>query len=222
MVDENVLNLIVAEGKVGGKTVLEVGPGLGFLTERLAGTAKKVIAIEKDKKFRKVLTKLPPNVEVIYGDVLKEEWPRFDVCISNLPYQISSPFTFRLLENKFERAVLTYQYEFGRRMVAAPGSRDWCRLSATLSFLADVKLLKKISRNCFWPPPEIDSAVVSLAPRDRPENWGGIKKVIDKMFNQPRKRLRNSLKIGSLPPHLAEKRPGTITPQEIEELTTLM
>ncbi|MEO2152582.1 MAG: 16S ribosomal RNA methyltransferase A, partial [Thermococcus sp.] len=98
--------------------VLEIGPGLGVLTRELAKMAGKVYAIEKDRRIIEILRKeyAWPNVELIEGDAVKVEWPGFNKMVSNLPYQISSPVTFKLLKHDFERAVLIYQLEFAERM----------------------------------------------------------------------------------------------------------
>src|SRR5205823_6334141 len=88
----------------------EIGPGLGVLTRLLAERAKRVIAIESDRRFAAYLRRRLPQVEVIQGDALRVDWPRFDVMTSNLPYQISSPLTFRLLDHAFDRAVLDSLY----------------------------------------------------------------------------------------------------------------
>src|SRR5438046_4253637 len=103
---------------------LELGPGLGVLTRLLAERAKRVVAIEADRRFAEYLRRTLPDVEVIPGDALKVDWPPFDVMASNLPYQISSPLTFRLLDHAFDRAIFMYQWEFARRMRATPGTAD--------------------------------------------------------------------------------------------------
>src|SRR5205809_6454007 len=85
--------------------VLEIGPGLGVLTRQLVERAKRVVAIEADRRFAAYLRQTFPEIDVIEGDALRVEWPAFDVLASNLPYRISSPLTFRLLDHPFDRAV---------------------------------------------------------------------------------------------------------------------
>src|SRR5207249_2594621 len=93
------------------------------------------------------------------------EWPRFDVMASNLPYQISSPLTFRLLREPFRRAVLMYQWEFARRMIAKPATADYSRLSVGVFRRAACEILERVPRNAFHPQPRVDSALVRLARR---------------------------------------------------------
>ena len=114
LVDRRVASRHVAHAQVDSSdTVLEIGPGLGVLTRFLAARAKRVIAIEADHRFAAYLRASCPEVEIIEGDALDVDWPPFDVMASNLPYQISSPLTFKLLDRSFDRAVLMYQDVIG-------------------------------------------------------------------------------------------------------------
>jgi 16S rRNA (adenine1518-N6/adenine1519-N6)-dimethyltransferase len=144
-------------------TVLEIGPGKGILTRALAARAGKVVAIEKDESFIPSLSNLPGNVEVIIADALVYPLPRFDKVVSNLPYVISSPITFRLLESDFRLAILMYQMEFAQRMVARPGTEHYSRLSVSAQHRAECKIEFKVSRAAFYPQPKVDSAVVRIA-----------------------------------------------------------
>ncbi|EPB76700.1 dimethyladenosine transferase [Ancylostoma ceylanicum] len=168
-------------------TVLEVGPGTGNLTVKMLECAKKVIACEIDPRMiaelkkRVLATPLQNKLEVRPGDVMKAEWPFFDVCVANLPYQISSPFVFKLLLHRPlpRYAVLMFQKEFADRLIAKPGDKDYCRLSVNVQLLAKVEHLMKIKRTEFRPPPKVDSAVVRIAPKNPPppinfEEWEGM------------------------------------------------
>ena len=143
-------------------TVLEVGPGTGNLTVRLLEVAKKVICVEYDTRMiaelqKRVLgTEHQHKLQIIHGDVLKVDLPFFDICVANLPYQISSPFTFKLLSHRpmFRCAVLMYQREFAQRLIAQPGNPLFCRLSLNTQLLARVAHLIKVSPNSFRPPPK--------------------------------------------------------------------
>lgn len=154
--------------------VLEIGPGTGNLTMSLLEKAKKVIAIELDPRMVAEITKrvraspYSKNFEVICGDVLQIELPFFDICVSNIPYQISSPLVFKLLTHRplFRCAVLMFQREFAMRLVARPGSDLYCRLSCNTQLLARVDHLLKVSKNNFRPPPKVESSVVRIEPRN--------------------------------------------------------
>jgi len=150
--------------------VLEVGPGLGVLTDALSRRAGKVYAVEKDLRLVDILKKEYQweNVEIIHGDALKIPLPQFTKIVSNLPYQISSPITFRFLDHGFEKAVLIYQLEFAQRLVSKPGDKNYSRLSLMILAAAEAEIVERIGRGAFWPKPKVDSAVVVLRPK--PEN----------------------------------------------------
>ncbi|HKW43023.1 MAG TPA: 16S rRNA (adenine(1518)-N(6)/adenine(1519)-N(6))-dimethyltransferase RsmA [Thermoplasmata archaeon] len=178
--------------------VLEIGPGLGVLTRHLAARAKRVIAIEADRRFAKYLEDAFPDVEVIPGDALKVDWPRFDVMAANLPYQISSPLTFKLLDGSFDRAVLMYQWEFARRMIAKPRTVDYSRLSVGVYRRAACEILERVPRNAFSPQPRVDSALVRLEPRPSPfaiPDPDRFDAVVDALFAHRRKTVENGLRL---------------------------
>lgn len=105
-------------------------------------------------------------VQIIQGDILETDLPFFDICVANIPYQISSPLTFKLLNHKhsFRCAVIMFQREFTMRMVAKPGDKDYSCLSVNTQLLAQVSHLLKVGRNNFRPPPKVDSSVVRIEP----------------------------------------------------------
>ncbi len=149
-------------------TILEIGPGIGTLTELLVKNAKKVYAVETDARMIEVLKdRFKEKLEIIKGDFLKIELPRFDKVVSNIPYSISSPLTFSLLSHKFEVAVLAYQKEFAMRMVAKPGEKNYSRLSVATYYHANAEILEVLPPEAFYPAPEVESAVVKLTPRRR-------------------------------------------------------
>jgi len=149
--------------------VLEIGAGIGTLTIELARRASKIIAVEIDARLVEILKfrlKDYGNVEILHGDIIKMELPKFDKTVSNLPFNLSSPITFKLAEKPiFQCAVLTYQKEFAERMVAKPGTEEYGRLTVTANFFFEVEMLDVISRRCFYPPPEVDAAIVRLKPK---------------------------------------------------------
>ncbi|MFX0097089.1 MAG: 16S rRNA (adenine(1518)-N(6)/adenine(1519)-N(6))-dimethyltransferase RsmA [Candidatus Hodarchaeota archaeon] len=151
--------------------VLEIGSGLGALTCALAEKAKEVITIEIDRRFVDVLDVVLSNydnVKVIFGDALKLDLPKVDKIISNIPYNISSDLTFKILKMHFEKAILMYQLEFAKRMIAAPGSKDYGRLTIGVYYRAHANILEEVSRTSFFPTPDVDSAMVELLPKEPP------------------------------------------------------
>ncbi len=110
------------------------------------------------------------KLEIMIGDFVKATLPYFDVCISNTPYQISSPLVFRLLSHRplFRVAILMFQREFATRLVAQPGTALWSRLSANVQLYAKVDLVMNVAKNNFRPPPKVESSVVRVVPRDPP------------------------------------------------------
>ena len=179
--------------------VLEVGAGFGFLTQLLSSECKKVIAVEVDPKLvsflRKQLQSLQ-NVDLIEGDILKVSIPPFNKVVSAPPYSISSPLLFRLLENKFDWAVLILQKEFAERLAASVGSKDYGRLTVTIYYRADVELLDIVPRTMFYPPPDVDSMMVRLKPRAPPfqvDDEETFFEVVRTLFTQRNKKVRNAL-----------------------------
>ncbi|XP_077377682.1 dimethyladenosine transferase isoform X1 [Festucalex cinctus] len=171
--------------------VLEVGPGTGNMTVKLLEKAKKVVACELDCRLvaelqkRVQCTPMQNKLQILVGDVLKTDLPFFDVCVANLPYQISSPFVFKLLLHRpfFRCAVLMFQREFAMRLVAPPGDKLYCRLSINTQLLARVDHLMKVGKNNFRPPPKVESSVVRIEPKNPPppvnfqQEWDGLVRI---------------------------------------------
>ncbi|KAH8381908.1 hypothetical protein KR009_000906 [Drosophila setifemur] len=188
--------------------VLEIGPGTGNMTVRMLEKAKKVIACEIDTRLAAELQKrvqatpLQPKLQVLIGDFLKAELPFFDLCIANVPYQISSPLIFKLLLHRplFRCAVLMFQREFAQRLVAKPGDKLFCRLSINTQLLARVDMLMKVGKNNFKPPPKVESSVVRLEPKNPPPpvnftEWDGLTRIA---FLRKNKTLAATFKVSSV------------------------
>lgn len=210
--------------------VLEVGPGKGVLTRLLAPRVARVVAVEIDEALADLVEGAAlPNVELVRGDAVKVDLPPFTACVSNLPYQISSPFLFRLLARDFRVAVLLVQKEFADRLVAKPDTSDYGRLSVNAQRRAEVRILARVPPGAFDPPPRVDSALVLIRPRPPAfavPDEATYDLVVEAAFGQRRKKLANAL--ASLPPPLrdrlagiphAERRAGELTPEEFAQVT---
>lgn len=174
----------------GTDVVLEIGPGTGNMTVKILDKVKKVVACEIDPRLVAELQKrvqgtpYQAKLQILIGDALKTEFPFFDICIANVPYQISSPLVFKLLLHRpfFRCAVLMFQREFAQRLVAKPGDKLYCRLSINTQLLARVDMLMKVGKNNFKPPPKVESSVVRIEPRNPPPpinftEWDGLTRI---------------------------------------------
>lgn len=181
-------------------TILEVGAGFGSLTRFLAKRGKKVIAVEADSTLASILRERLsdlPNVETLEGDILTTDIAAFDKVVSTPPYSISSPLLFWLLEKPFKLAVLTFQEEFARRLIANVGSKDYSRLTVNTYYKADVETLDHVSKNCFYPPPDVDSTIVRIKPKPKPfrvKDEKAFSGLVQAAFTQRNKKLRNAIR----------------------------
>ena len=202
LIDKNKRDQIINFGDISKEDViLEIGTGIGTLTIELAKRAKKVIAIEQDKKIFEILAQRLEdekidNVELINDDALKVDFPPFNKIISNLPYQISSPITFKFLNYDFDLAILMYQKEFASRMNGEVGTKNYSRLSAMLYFKCDVEKLTDVSNESFIPKPQIDSTVVKLTPKENiisDDDFRTYSKFTKALFQHRNKKIKNAL-----------------------------
>lgn len=194
--------------------VLEIGAGLGALTIPLAGRAKKVYAVEKDRRLVPLLkTELlvsgasnvvlvEKNIQHVDLTVFSENENRKLIVMGNLPYNISSQILIQLIESRraVSRAVLMFQKELAFRMIAEPGGKDYGRLSAMLRYCSEIKKLAEVKSHLFFPKPNVDSEVVEIRIKETPIGSAADEKflftVIKAAFGQRRKTLKNAL-IGS-------------------------
>lgn len=187
--------------------VLEIGAGTGVITMKLLQKAQKVIAYESDKRLAKELMnkvsrfpELKNKLELIIGDVLMQEFPHFDLCISNIPFNISCPVIMKLLAYNFKAAYILVQKEFGDRMIASPGSENYSRLSVMCQFVGQIEQVMKVSKNSFIPPPKVDTCfmkIESKIPRP-PINVQEFDSLIKLCFGRKNKTLAANLKISFL------------------------
>ncbi|XP_010484657.1 PREDICTED: ribosomal RNA small subunit methyltransferase, mitochondrial-like [Camelina sativa] len=206
-------------------TVLEIGPGTGNLTMKLLEASQNVVAVELDKRMVEILRKrvsdngFADKLTIIQKDVLKTEFPQFDLVVANIPYNISSPLVAKLVygSNTFRSATLLLQKEFSRRLLANSGDSDFNRLAVNVKLVADVKFVMDVSKREFVPPPKVDSSVVMITPKEvKPDvnvqEWlaftrtcfGNKNKTLGSMFRQKKKVMellslsagRNGSKVG--------------------------
>ena len=180
--------------------VIEIGPGRGTLTRRLAPRVARVIAIEKDEGLASALRQsLLPNVQVIQGDALELPWHEGSKVIGNIPYYITTPLIEKALSPPLPRLVVfLVQKEVAERLVAPPGSKTFGALSAGVQAVAEVERLLVVRKGAFQPPPRVDSALVRLRPLARPliglEEQPAWRRFLASLFSQRRKQLTRSLR----------------------------
>ena len=211
--DESVLEDIAGACRLGpGETVVELGAGLGHLTRALAATGAKVVAVERDRDLVKVLQEelaALPNVRLEAANAADLDFQAVagapkPVVAGNLPYQLSSPILFEVLEQRtrIKRAVFLLQKEVAERIAAPPGGREYGLLSVLLQAFAHVEVAFVVHAHRFHPPPKVDSAVVVVelleTPRAEVRDVARFTKVVKAAFAQRRKTLLNSLKSGHL------------------------
>lgn len=195
LVDKESLNLIVATSAVKpGDRILEIGPGPGVLTEALLAKGADVTAIEADPLFARGLKRLA--ADIVEGDALKISWP-LDCAhiVANLPYHITTPLLIRMcLEGRFQTATLLVQREVAERLTSPPGTRNTSALSVFLSCYATPRLAGHIARTCFYPAPQVDSAILHLTFHKPPlKDMEPFHTFVRRAFQQRRKMLVKSL-----------------------------
>lgn len=211
LIDSNILEKIVkSAGITKDDTVLEIGPGIGALTQHIANAAGKVICVEIDTKMIPVLEYTLSefdNVTVINQDILKadikgilaEHGAGSAKVVANLPYYITTPIIMELLEKDLpiESITVMIQKEVAERMQVGPGSKDYGALSLAVAFYSNAEVKMTVSPNCFIPRPNVDSAVIRLdklkEPRVSVNNKSEMFRIIKGAFEQRRKTLTNAL-----------------------------
>lgn len=211
LIDANTLNKIITASELSPKdTVVEVGPGMGILTQALSKDAKRVVAIEKDRVMVKILKETiqnQGNVEVIEDNALKFNPLEHNLkqgeykVVANIPYYLTSPLIRKFLEEKTppNTIVLMIQKEVAQRICAKPPNMSL--LAVSVQFYATAKIISHVSKQCFWPVPKVDSAIIKIIPFETLPTQAGKKEVdataffniVKAGFSQPRKQLANNL-----------------------------
>ncbi|MEJ8546146.1 16S rRNA (adenine(1518)-N(6)/adenine(1519)-N(6))-dimethyltransferase RsmA [Brevibacillus borstelensis] len=216
LIDTNILHNIVDAAELDrSKAAIEIGPGIGALTEQLGRAAGRVVAIEIDQRLLPILEDtLAPydNVEVVHGDVLELDlaalvrdklagYEKVSV-VANLPYYVTTAILMKLLESRLplENIVVMIQKEVAERIAAKPGSKDYGSLSVAAQFYAETEVAMIVPATVFIPRPNVDSAVIKLKIRDRPpvkvEDEALFFRLVRASFAQRRKTLLNNLMSG--------------------------
>ncbi len=183
-----------------GKTVLEIGAGDGALTQALAEKARKVVALEIDRELVKQLDKkfakqISGNrIQIVQADALKADFTPFKLIFGNVPYNISTPLLLKIIKSNFSHAVLMLQSEFGERLVAPPGSREYSRLSVAVQSQAKAEIVDYVAKECFYPVPQVNSVLVHLAPKPARQVVHLDEKLVNALFQHPNQNLRKALK----------------------------
>lgn len=207
LIDPNIVRKIVTLADPRPQdTVFEIGPGRGVLTEALAKAAGRVVAVEIDPVLHRLLQERQPdwpNVELVCEDALQypmEQLPSGTIVVANLPYYLSTPLLFKLLDcrDRFPRLVLMLQDEVADRLVAKPGSSNYGVLSVMVQYATEVSKAFKVSANCFRPRPDVGSAVVLLRMKERralsEQEELRFAALVKAAFSHRRKTLVNSLR----------------------------
>lgn len=213
LIDENIVAGIVAAARLKPEdTVLEIGPGIGTLTQGLAEAGASVVAVELDRRLLEVLAKTLEgydNIRIIQGDILEIDITReisvekFKV-VANLPYYITTPIIMSLLEQRLpiELLVTMVQKEVAERMVAAPGGKDYGALSIAVQYYTEPQIIFKVPPASFIPAPAVESAVIRCTVRERPpvelRNERLFFRLVKAAFAQRRKTLSNTLKAAGI------------------------
>ncbi len=213
LIDEHVVrNIVEAANLTPGDAVLEIGPGIGTLTQGLAEAGGKVTAVEIDRRLIEVLGKTLEgyeNIKIVHGDILRIDVakevmaPRYKV-VANLPYYITTPIIMGLLEARMPIDVLVtmVQKEVAERMVAVPGTKDYGSLSVAVQYYTQPEIMFLVPPASFIPPPAVDSAVIRCTVREKPPvevNEKVFFRVVKAAFAQRRKTLSNTLKTTGVP-----------------------
>ena len=208
LIDANILKILLTTANLHpDDAVIEIGPGLGVLTEWLTRRSAKVVAIEKDKRLVAYLQEhfqKTPNLELIEADALDIDLDKhlaagFNKVVANLPYSVASRLLVNLAEaaHRPDQMVATVQNEVADRLIAAPGTNHYGLLSVLLQLRYEIHVRKEVNPSCFFPPPEVKSAIVSMIlrePAQKPQDYNHLKELLKLCFSKRRKQLGGVLR----------------------------
>ena len=236
LIDGHVIEKIIAAAGIGKEdVVLEIGPGIGTLTQRLCEAAGNVVAVEIDRNLIPILTgdtcKDYANLQIISGDIMKTDIPellrpfgkRPVKVVANLPYYITTPILMKLLEDRLpiESITVMVQKEVAERMETGPGTKDYGALSLAVQYYSEPYLAANVPANCFMPRPNVGSAVIRLTIHEEPpvnvKDEKHMFALIRASFNQRRKTLVNGIGNAAELPYSKEQVAAALTKLGISE-----
>ncbi len=236
LIDGHVIEKIIAAAGIGkDDVVLEIGPGIGTLTQRLCEAAGDVVAVEIDRNLIPILTgdtcKNYANLQIISGDIMKTDIPeilrpfgkRPVKVVANLPYYITTPILMKLLEERLpiESITVMVQKEVAERMETGPGTKDYGALSLAVQYYSEPYLAANVPANCFMPRPNVGSAVIRLTIHEEPpvnvKDEKHMFALIRASFNQRRKTLVNGIGNAAELPYSKEQVAAALTKLGISE-----
>ena len=212
LIDKNIINKIIEIGNIDkNRTVIEIGPGYGNLTEAIVSTyPKKILAIEKDKKLTLLLMekfKNIKNIKVINADFLNliknKNLDNNSLVFGNLPYNISTQILANLITLKkwppwFDHLIFMFQKEVADRIIAKPNTKEFSRLTVLSNWRLDIKKHFDVSKNCFFPRPKVNSTILSFKPKKNNffylKNPKNLEKITQVLFSNRRKMINKNLK----------------------------
>ena len=209
LIDKNIINKIIKIGNINkNKTVVEIGPGYGNLTEAIISMyPKKILVIEKDKKLCGLLTKKFQNIKVINEDILdvikNKSLTNNSLVFGNLPYNISTQILAHLITLKkwppwYEHLIFMFQKEVADRIIAKPNTKEFSRLTVLSNWRLDIKKHFDVPKNCFFPKPKVNSTILSFKPKKNNffhlKNPRNLEKITQILFSNRRKMINKNLK----------------------------
>ncbi len=210
--------------------ILEIGGGLGILTDALVQTGAKITVIEKDRRLAKHLRDIYSSIELIEADALTAKWPQNVRVIANLPYSISTPLLAKIIHHSTKDAMIMLQREVALRCTANPGSKDYSRLSILCNLHCHVKKIMNVPPESFFPVPKVNSQIIHLIPKTSPISIDhiSIELLTRNLFSLRRRTLRKVIRgflkrkglsedLWNEIPH-KEKRVKDLTLSNIEEI----
>jgi 16S rRNA (adenine1518-N6/adenine1519-N6)-dimethyltransferase len=244
LIDSNILKILLATADLhAGDAVIEIGPGLGVLTEGLSHAAGRVVAVEKDRRLASYLAERFQNtstLELVEADALEVDLDKYlgegcNKVVANLPYSVASRLLVNLAEapHRPQQMVVTIQNEVADRLTANAGTNDYGLLSVILQLRYDISVRKVVSPSCFFPPPEVKSAIVNMvlrAPAAEPADYERLKSLLKLCFSKRRKQLFGILRKVYPKTEAAlaqlktdpQSRPETLTPDQWVQLSNLL